>query len=77
MNVHLLEHLTAIVKKWGPLWVYSCFHYENMNGCLKYLFHGTKEKTKQVYLLNVNVKPTSKYFADGIFVHNAVPPVYT
>ena len=31
VNVHLLNHLPVCVKKWGPLWAYSCFHFENMN----------------------------------------------
>lgn len=33
---------------WGPLWSYSCFHFENQNGYLKTLFHGTRDMTKQV-----------------------------
>ena len=51
MNVHLLYHLPDCVKMWGPLWAYSCFHFESMNGYLKFLFHGTKDMTKQVYHL--------------------------
>ena len=43
MNVHLLSHLVDCVKRWGPLWAYSCFVYETMNGHLKKLFHGTKK----------------------------------
>lgn len=48
MNVHLLKHVPDCVKLWGPTWAYSCFHFENANGYLKYLFHGTKDMTKQV-----------------------------
>ena len=50
MNVHLLSHLPDCVYQWGPLWAYSCFHFENMNGKLKNLFHGTKNMSKQVKL---------------------------
>lgn len=38
MNVHLLRHLHKCVQQWGPLWAYSCFHFENLNGVLKSLF---------------------------------------
>lgn len=48
MNVHLFQHLPECVKWWGPLWVYSSFHFESMNGQLKSLFHGTRDMTKQV-----------------------------
>lgn len=39
INVHNLIHLVPLVKQWGPLWVYSCFGYENMNGHLKEMEH--------------------------------------
>ena len=48
MNIHLLSHLPECVRQWGPLWAYTCFHFENMNGYLKLLFHGTRDMTKQV-----------------------------
>ena len=54
MNVHLLQHLPECVRLWGPLWAYSCFHFENLNGFLKSLFHGTRDMTKQVHF---NVPP--------------------
>lgn len=50
MNVHLLIHICDCVKMWGPLWCYSCFTFETMNGHLKKLFHGTRDMTKQVIL---------------------------
>ena len=43
MNTHSLIHLTTFVRMWGPLWVYSCFGFENMNGHLKKMFHGTRQ----------------------------------
>lgn len=50
MNVHLLQHLPDCVRLWGPLWAYWCFHFENLNGYLKSLFHGTRDMSKQVLL---------------------------
>ena len=41
INVHQLLHLPDIVERLGPLWVYSCFEYENLNGELLRLVHGT------------------------------------
>ena len=43
MNIHYLVHLSSFVRMWGPLWIYSCFGFENMNGHLKKMFHGTRE----------------------------------
>ena len=57
MNVHMLQHLPNCVQQWGPLWAYSCFHFENMNGTLKSQFHGIRNMTKQVYG-NFNCKVT-------------------
>ena len=37
MNIHLLKHLTFHVKNWGPLWSYSCFGFESVNGDVKKL----------------------------------------
>lgn len=41
INVHQLLHLPDIVELLGPLWVYSSFEYENLNGELLRLVHGT------------------------------------
>ena len=34
MNVHSLVHMADCVGDNGPLWVHSCFPFENMNGKL-------------------------------------------
>ncbi|KAJ8676648.1 hypothetical protein QAD02_012435 [Eretmocerus hayati] len=47
-NLHLLLHLHEIVRRFGPLWVVSCFSFENMNGILKKLVHGTKYAETQI-----------------------------
>ena len=54
-NVHLLTHLTRYVKLWGPLWTHSAFCYENKNGLISNLFHGTNNITKQM-LYNINTQ---------------------
>ena len=47
-NMHYLLHLTDCVKELGPLWVYSCFHFESQNGVPKSLIHGTQKVEKQI-----------------------------
>lgn len=42
LNIHLLLHLTMSVKILGPLWAFSCFPFENANGEILKLFHGTQ-----------------------------------
>ena len=56
MNVHLMSHITDAVKDWGPLSMYSCFHFESMNGQLKRFFHGTRDMSKQVPTVNNSLK---------------------
>ena len=34
INVHQLLHYPDIVQRLGPLWVYICFEYEDLNGKL-------------------------------------------
>ena len=48
-NLHLLLHLLEMVKRFGPLWVTSCFPFENMNGVIKSLVHGTRYPVLQIY----------------------------
>ena len=43
INFHYLLHLSSFVRMWGPLWVYLCFGFENMNGHLKKMFRGTSQ----------------------------------
>ena len=42
-NIHLLLHLPDTVRELSPLWAYSCFHFEGLNGLLKGLVHGTNK----------------------------------
>ncbi|XP_044171989.1 uncharacterized protein LOC114958965 [Acropora millepora] len=47
-NVHQLLHLPEVVRDLGPLWSNSCFPFEDYNGDLRDLFHGTKNVDGQI-----------------------------
>ena len=47
-NVHLLLHIPDRVLDLGPLWANSCFYFEDFNGQLRNLFHGTQNIDKQI-----------------------------
>ena len=64
INLHLLLHLPDTVRELGPLWVYSCFHFEGQNGILKNLIHGTQKVDIQLirsysYLRNLPIATDS------------------
>ncbi len=48
INMHSLVHTVPIVKLWGPLWGYSMFGFENLNGYLGTTFHGTRKIVYQM-----------------------------
>lgn len=41
LNVHNLLHLVKIVRRHGPLWCYSCFHFEAFNATILASIQGT------------------------------------
>lgn len=41
-NIHCLIHLPLVVSRWSPLWATGAWQFENFNGVLKNLIHGTK-----------------------------------
>jgi hypothetical protein len=47
-NIHSLIHLCGFVTNWGPLWCYSTFGFENLNGYLKKHSHGTRNVLPQM-----------------------------
>lgn len=47
-NTHQLLHLPLTCRKFGPLPMISCFHYEDFNGKLKAMIHGTRHPEKQI-----------------------------
>ena len=48
MNIHSLLHLPDNVLDLGPLWSVSCFPFENANGELLKMFHGTQHVDMQI-----------------------------
>ncbi len=50
MTFNVLLHLSDKVKDLGPLWCHNCFFYEDYNGDLRKLFHGTKQVELQIVL---------------------------
>ena len=51
MKIHQLQHLPMFVEAFGPLWAFSCFPYENANGQVKGLVHGTRYIASQVCVI--------------------------
>ncbi|KAF4525461.1 hypothetical protein B566_EDAN004873, partial [Ephemera danica] len=47
-NLHALLHLADCVRKLGPLWVTSCFPFEDLNGKMTRLVHGTRSAEQQI-----------------------------
>ena len=43
-------HLADYVQGWGPLWAWSTFGFEDMNGTIMDLTHGTGNVCRQVLL---------------------------
>lgn len=49
LNVHNAgAHLVDYVEGWGPLWAWSTFGFEDMNGTLMGFCHGTGNVCRQV-----------------------------
>lgn len=47
-NVHSLIHLCDCVQRWGPLWCYSAFGFENLHGYMRKHCHGTRNVLPQL-----------------------------
>lgn len=48
-NIHLLRHLSSAVFETGPLQLTSCYRFEDLNGKIADLVHGTIHATKQIF----------------------------
>lgn len=48
LNIHNLLHLPNCVRNLGPLWTSSCFSFEDVNGKLLRLIHGTQGVEEQI-----------------------------
>lgn len=53
-NVHNLIHLCLLVKRAGPLWATSAFPFEDFNGFIRALVHGTKHLGREL-TNNINI----------------------
>lgn len=53
LNVHNVAHYVHNVRWWGPLWGYSCFSFEDMNGDCVDAVHGTGNVARQVCLKKI------------------------
>lgn len=60
-NVHLLTHLAESVRNFGPLWDTSAFYFENENGKLLKLYHGTQHVQTQMMKRFFGLKMTSRF----------------
>lgn len=49
-NVHLMTHISASVRNWGPLWATSTFSFESFNSMLLRFFNGTKHVQQQIVM---------------------------
>lgn len=47
-NMHTLVRMCKFVHAWGPLWCYSTFGFENLNGDLRRHCHGTRNVLPQL-----------------------------
>lgn len=47
-NVHRLLHIPRFVRNYGNLWAWSAFPFENFNGVMKKVFHGTQYIPHQI-----------------------------
>ena len=47
-NFHRHQHVCDTVSNLGPLWAVSCFHFEDMNGCILKNIHGSANIMSQV-----------------------------
>ena len=48
-NIHLLRHLAMSVRETGNLWVSSCYRFEDLNGKMSDLAHGSRHATMQIF----------------------------
>ena len=48
INIHNLLHLPQSVRELGPLWTHSCFHFEDKNGYVLKMIHGTQNVSSQI-----------------------------
>lgn len=75
MNLHLLRHLSSIVRDSGPLWSYSVFGFERNMGRIKASKNGTIYSLEQIafrYCLKINEQGESCH---GELYFSGVKPI--
>ena len=81
-NIHCLLHLAEIVKRTGPLWTTSCFPYEDVNGKLKLLVHGSNKAEIQIcsnVCMYIQIATLKNEFCDkeddvSLFINHLLSP---
>lgn len=71
-NVHQLRHLAETVRNTGPLWTTSCFPFDDLNGKLKALVHGSKSADLQIFF-NISLYINANTLKDEWLVVNSEP----
>ncbi|KAE8739415.1 hypothetical protein FOCC_FOCC015083 [Frankliniella occidentalis] len=78
INVHQLSHLSECCLDLGPLWVYSCFFMEDLNGKISKFIHGTSHVGFQIasattytqklasFILSLDPLSASRLFCDKV-----------
>lgn len=59
-NVHLMTHLAASVRNWGPRWATSTFSFQSFNGTLLTYFSGTTHVPVQIMKRYLREKSLTK-----------------
>ena len=65
LNAHLLLHICDHARHWGPLWGFSAFGFESMNGCLVGHIHATYRVASQL-LFSLDLNQTLNYYHDRL-----------
>ena len=55
-NVYVLTHIPHFVKMYGSLRAWSALPFENFNGIIKHLYHGTQCILEQITKLYFHLK---------------------
>ena len=68
LNLHnVCQHLVMYVRKLGPLWAWSCFVFEDMNGSLLDYAHGTGDVCLQILW---TVQAQKRLAVDAQYINN-------
>lgn len=68
-NVHSVLHLCKNAQDLGPLWANSCFFYEDLNGDIRHMFHGSRNigmQILQIVKLHNTLPRLSQYISEGV-----------